>query len=142
MSKDAGQSSDPSEHPPLYPLIWHGAFAPSVFGRNLKCEPVRKVDNREECHWSHVCLLHVRFKRTYVGSNGILEYKILSKNAHRTIYSFFAFPRKLSKGTVTIGHSFASTSGCLLGAAGTRRTADHPVSCGRHVTGRSSTIGD
>jgi hypothetical protein len=26
---------------------------PSVFGRNLQCEPVRKVDAREDCHWAH-----------------------------------------------------------------------------------------
>ena len=29
----------------------------SVFGGNLQCEPVRKVDTREECHWSHACPL-------------------------------------------------------------------------------------
>jgi hypothetical protein len=29
--------------------------APSVFGRNLQCELVRKVDTREECHWSRAC---------------------------------------------------------------------------------------
>jgi hypothetical protein len=28
-----------------------------VFGRNSQCELVRKVDFREECHWSHVCSL-------------------------------------------------------------------------------------
>jgi hypothetical protein len=24
---------------------------PSVFGRNLQCQPVRRVNTREECHW-------------------------------------------------------------------------------------------
>jgi hypothetical protein len=35
------------------------SLAPSVFGRNLQCEPVRKVGNQEECHWSHACSLQV-----------------------------------------------------------------------------------
>jgi hypothetical protein len=26
---------------------------PSVIGRNLQCQPVRGVNFREECHWSH-----------------------------------------------------------------------------------------
>jgi hypothetical protein len=56
-------------------------LVPSVFGRNLQCEPVRGVDTREECHWSHACK---RFKRARVGTNGILECKFLSKNEHRT----------------------------------------------------------
>jgi hypothetical protein len=30
---------------------------PSVFGRNLQCQPVRRVDTQEECHWSHACSL-------------------------------------------------------------------------------------
>ena len=30
---------------------------PSVFGRNLQCQPVRRVNTREECHWSHACSL-------------------------------------------------------------------------------------
>jgi hypothetical protein len=30
---------------------------PSVFGRNSQCELVRKVNFREDCHWSHVCSL-------------------------------------------------------------------------------------
>jgi hypothetical protein len=29
--------------------------APSVFGRNLQCQPVRGVNTREECHWPHAC---------------------------------------------------------------------------------------
>jgi hypothetical protein len=53
---------------------------PSVFGRNLQCQLVREVDTREECHWSHACK---GFKRTCVGSNGILECKLLLVNAHR-----------------------------------------------------------
>jgi hypothetical protein len=35
-------------------LLW---CVPSVFGRNLQCEVVRRVDTREECHWSHACSL-------------------------------------------------------------------------------------
>jgi hypothetical protein len=54
--------------------------SPSVFGRNLQCKPVRGVNFREECHWSHAWK---SFKQTCVGSNGILECKILSENAHR-----------------------------------------------------------
>jgi hypothetical protein len=38
--------------------------SPSVFGRNLQCEPVRGVGTREEWHWSHACK---SFKR----SNGV-----------------------------------------------------------------------
>jgi hypothetical protein len=52
---------------------------PSVFGRNLHCELVRNEDTREECHWSHACK---SFKRAGVGTNGIIECKFLSKNAH------------------------------------------------------------
>jgi hypothetical protein len=40
----------------------------------------KRKDSREECNWSHA---RNRFKRTYVGSNGILECKFLSKNEHR-----------------------------------------------------------
>jgi hypothetical protein len=53
---------------------------PSVFGRNLQCKPVREVNFRDECHWSHASK---SFKRTCVGSNGILECKFLPENAHR-----------------------------------------------------------
>jgi hypothetical protein len=54
---------------------------PSVFERNLQCQPVRGVNTREECHWSHTCK---SFKRAGVGTNCILECNFLSKNAHRT----------------------------------------------------------
>jgi len=63
---------------------WRGRrlhHVPSVFGRNLQCQPVRKVNTREECHWSHACK---SFKRTCVGSNGILECAFLPKNANRS----------------------------------------------------------
>jgi hypothetical protein len=53
-----------------------------VFGRSLQCEPVRKVETREEFHGSHACK---SFTREGVGTNGILESKILSENAHRTL---------------------------------------------------------
>jgi hypothetical protein len=33
------------------------AGGPSVLGRNLQCELVRKVDTRDEYHWSHACSL-------------------------------------------------------------------------------------
>jgi hypothetical protein len=61
--------------------------SPSVFGRNLQCELVRKGNTREECHWSHAC---ASLKRAGVGTNGILEWKFLSENAHRTLGSQFA----------------------------------------------------
>jgi hypothetical protein len=35
---------------------------PSVFGRKLQCELVRKVDTREECHWSHACSLQANMR--------------------------------------------------------------------------------
>jgi hypothetical protein len=35
---------------------------PSVFGRNLQCQPVRGVDSREECHWSHACSLQANMR--------------------------------------------------------------------------------
>jgi hypothetical protein len=64
------------------PKLWRSfssnAGAPSVFEHNLQCEPVRKVETREECHWSHV-------KRAGVGTNGILDGTFLSENAHRTV---------------------------------------------------------
>jgi hypothetical protein len=43
--------------PLLNPRTFTAMFGPSVFGRNLQCELVRKVDTREECHWSHACSL-------------------------------------------------------------------------------------
>jgi hypothetical protein len=51
-----------------------------VFGRNLQCKLVRGVNFRENA----IVYIHVRFKRTCVRSNGILECKILFENAHRT----------------------------------------------------------
>jgi hypothetical protein len=35
---------------------------PSVFGRNLQCQPVRRVNTREECHWSHACSLQANIR--------------------------------------------------------------------------------
>jgi hypothetical protein len=32
-----------------------------IFGRNLQCQPVKGVNTREECHWSHAWQ---RFKRS------------------------------------------------------------------------------
>jgi hypothetical protein len=49
---------------------------PSAFRHNLQCQLVRRVNFREECHWSHACK---SFKRICVGSNGILECKFLSE---------------------------------------------------------------
>jgi hypothetical protein len=40
----------------------------------------KRVNFRDECHWSHACK---SFKRTCMGSNGILYCKFLSENAHR-----------------------------------------------------------
>jgi hypothetical protein len=37
-----------------------GVILPLVFGRNLQCKPVRGVNFREECHWSHACSLQAR----------------------------------------------------------------------------------
>jgi hypothetical protein len=54
---------------------------PSVLRQNSQCQLVIGVNFREECHWSHACK---SFKRTCVGSNGILECRFLPKNAHRT----------------------------------------------------------
>jgi hypothetical protein len=62
---------------------------PSVLRHNLQCQPVRGVNFREECHWSHACK---SFKRTCVGSNGILECKFLSENAHRTYLRVHVVP--------------------------------------------------
>jgi hypothetical protein len=55
---------------------------PSVFGRNLPCEPVRKMVTREE----RDAIVHTsaRFKRADVWKpNGILACKFLSKPKHR-----------------------------------------------------------
>jgi hypothetical protein len=54
---------------------------PSVFGRNLQCQPVRGVNFRDECHWSHACSLQA--SRRGIQSNSILECKFLPKKAHR-----------------------------------------------------------
>jgi hypothetical protein len=35
---------------------------PSVFGRSLQCQPVRGVNFREECHWSHACSLQANMR--------------------------------------------------------------------------------
>jgi hypothetical protein len=45
----------------------------------------KRANFRKECHWSHAWQ---RFKRTCVGSNGILECKFQSETAHRTVSSF------------------------------------------------------
>jgi hypothetical protein len=37
-------------------------LVPSVFGRNLQCKPVRGVNFREECHWSHACSLQANMR--------------------------------------------------------------------------------
>jgi hypothetical protein len=50
-----------------------------VFGRNLQCELVKK-GTPERNVIGHT---PARFKRAGVGTNGILECKFLSKNAHR-----------------------------------------------------------
>jgi hypothetical protein len=43
----------------------------------------KRVAFREECHWSHACSLEEAL--ACVGSNGILECRFLSENAHRTV---------------------------------------------------------
>jgi hypothetical protein len=53
------------------------AGGPSAFGRNLQCKPVRGVNFREECRWSHACSLEANMR-------GVHEWKFLSENAHRT----------------------------------------------------------
>jgi hypothetical protein len=35
---------------------------PPVFGRKLQCQPVRGVNFREECHWSHACSLQANMR--------------------------------------------------------------------------------
>jgi hypothetical protein len=42
---------------------------PSEFGPELQWEIVREVDNQDECHWSHTCLLQASGR----GIDGILE---------------------------------------------------------------------
>jgi hypothetical protein len=46
---------------PLPPQAPH-ADRPSVFGPNLQCKPVRGVNFREECHWSHACPLQANMR--------------------------------------------------------------------------------
>jgi hypothetical protein len=88
---------------------------PSVFGRNLQCELVRKVDTREECHWSHA---YKSFKRAGVETNGILECKFLSKNAHRAIGWADACPavylRLCDERVVPVGSWLAGSSALVL----------------------------
>jgi hypothetical protein len=59
--------------------VW---LLPSVFERNLQCQPVRAVDTREECHWSHACKSFNRRSKG-VKLNGT-QCKICLKNVHRT----------------------------------------------------------
>jgi hypothetical protein len=83
--------------------------APSAFGRDLQCQPVRGANTRrEECYWSHVCK---RFKRSKgVKHNGNVECTFrrktgtvqqsqpgganpntaepMVKNAHRTVNTY------------------------------------------------------
>jgi hypothetical protein len=67
LSHGKGQS-------PHDPPTW---FVPLAFGRNLQCQPVRGVNTREECHWSHAWQ---RFKRSKgVKLNGIPECEFLPK---------------------------------------------------------------
>jgi hypothetical protein len=58
--------------------------SPLVFGPNLQCQPVRGMNTREECQWSHACQ---RFKRSKgaCSSITILECRFLSKK--RTPYT-------------------------------------------------------
>jgi hypothetical protein len=53
--------------PPTAGILHHcqlfGFRQPSVFGRILQCQPVRGVNTREECHWSHACSLQVNRRR-------------------------------------------------------------------------------
>jgi hypothetical protein len=51
------------------------AALPLVFRRNLQCQPVRASD-RPRGNWPHACSLQ---KRAGVGTNGILECKLLPK---------------------------------------------------------------
>jgi hypothetical protein len=66
------------------PLDW-----PSVFGRNLH---LLQTGQRSELPRGMTLVTHVRLKRTLkrtcVGTNGILECRILSKNAHRARSAF------------------------------------------------------
>jgi hypothetical protein len=55
-------------------------FNPSVFAHNLQCEPVRGVDTREECHWSHACSLQASRR----GNQWHPRVEISVDNAHRT----------------------------------------------------------
>jgi hypothetical protein len=56
-------------------LIRDGHFPrPAVFGRNLQCQPVRGVRKPEKKAIGHTL---ARFKRAGVGTNGILECKVL-----------------------------------------------------------------
>jgi hypothetical protein len=64
----------------LYHIRSTVVWVPSVFERDLQCELLRKVDTERNV----IGHTHVRFKRTCMGSNGILERGFLSENAHRT----------------------------------------------------------
>jgi hypothetical protein len=57
--------------------------APSAFGRNLQCQPVRGVNTREEWHWSHAWQRFKRSKGVKLNGTTPWEGKFLSKTAHR-----------------------------------------------------------
>jgi hypothetical protein len=44
------------------PMTSTPSTVPSVFERNLQCQPVRGVDTREECHWSHACSIQANMR--------------------------------------------------------------------------------
>jgi hypothetical protein len=50
-----------------------------VFGRNLKYQPVRKWTSERNA----IGHTHARLKQAGVGSNGILECKLMFKTEHR-----------------------------------------------------------
>jgi hypothetical protein len=62
--------------------------SPAVFGRNSQCQPVRGVDTREECHWSHAWQSSKRSKGMQL--NGILEYVVPSTKTRTVPYSLDA----------------------------------------------------
>ena len=78
-----GKSTVPRSTPPASSIVTCSSGFASAFSiwTEFTVSTGKRVNFREECHWSHACK---SFKRTRVGSNGILECNFLSENAHRT----------------------------------------------------------
>jgi hypothetical protein len=100
----------------------------------------RGVNTREECHWAHACK---SFKRTCVGSNGILECKFLSENAHRDLVwgGWMLAPASTKSDRPSVQGSLASPScpGWLESSPRASPAGRDPIHCHGPIHGKGMT---